>query len=73
MTGEPHQGVAAVAPTRAARGGRGGGGGWAARGPRRGGEGRRLGHGWKPAQKGGREKFPFLILLLISHFNLLSK
>jgi hypothetical protein len=38
-----------------------GGGGWAAWGTRQGGEGRRLGHGWKPAQKGGRERnSPFL-------------
>jgi hypothetical protein len=58
MTGGPHQGVAAVAPARAARGGRGGGGGWAARGPRRGGEGRRLDRGWKPTQKGGEREIP---------------
>jgi hypothetical protein len=49
----------AVLPTRAAHGGREGGGGWAAWGPRRGGEGRRLGRGWKPAQRGGEGEIPF--------------
>jgi hypothetical protein len=76
LTGGPHQGVAAaaVAPTRAARGGNGGGGrlgrapGWAAWGPRRGGEGRRLGRGWKPTQRRGRERNSLFILLLIFPF-----
>jgi hypothetical protein len=65
MTGGPHQGVAAVAPTRAARGGHGGGGGWAARLARprgaHGGEGRDA--GWATAgsrpKKGEERNNPF--------------
>jgi hypothetical protein len=47
--------------------------GWATWGPRRGGEGHRLGRGWKPTQKRGEREIPLLILLLIFHFNLFPK
>jgi hypothetical protein len=76
LTGGARRGKAAAAPT-AARTALVGSGGAAGPCGAHGGEGR----GGTPAgplleagpEKGGREKFPFLILLLISRFNLFSK
>jgi hypothetical protein len=70
MTDGPHQGVAGgggCTHARRAHRTRGEGAAWSrawlgrtGATAWRGGEGRRLGRGWKPAQKkGGREKFPF--------------